>query len=161
MDHVRWWILSNEERKAKMLIGVLISVMLTVLVIALLFASPAVASNEMNKSQYRGKWFDSSLANCREAIMRRESNFNYKAANRVSSARGAYQFLDNNWRESLVHILRPEIKKNYPLRRDTLEALVDKPIHKWPAFYQDAAWYTVVVKHDGLKHWSPVPRQCY
>ena len=131
-----------------------------VLVLAVLMA-PTAEGAEMNKSKYRGKWFDPALADCREAIMRRESKFNYKAANPVSSARGAYQFLDNNWRESLVHILRPEIKKDYPLRRDTLESLTDKPIHKWPAFYQDAAWYTVVVKHDGLKHWSPVPAACY
>ena len=115
---------------------------------------------EMNKSKYRGKWFDPALADCREAIMRRESRFNYQAANPVSSARGAYQFLDNNWRESLVHMLRPEIKRDYPHRRDTLESLTEKSIHKWPRFYQDAAFYTVVVKHDDIHHWSPVPGAC-
>ena len=117
-------------------------------------------ADEMSKSQYRGKYFDPALANCRESIMRRESRFNYQAANRVSSARGAYQFLDNNWRDSLVHMLRPEIKRDYPHRRETLESLTGKSIHKWPAFYQDAAFYTVVVKHDGIHHWSPVPGAC-
>ena len=131
-----------------------------VLVLALLMA-PGAEGSEMNKSKYRGKWFDPSLADCREAIMRRESRFNYNAKNPTSSASGAFQFLDSQWRESLVHILRPEIKKNYPARRETLESLTGKPLHKWPAFYQDAAWYTVVVKHDGLKHWSPVPASCY
>ncbi len=117
-------------------------------------------ADEMSKSQYRGKYFDPALANCRESIMRRESRFNYQAANRVSSARGAYQFLDNNWRESLVHMLRPEIKRDFPHRRETLESLTGKSIHKWPAFYQDAAFYTVVVGHKGIKHWSPVPGAC-
>ena len=128
-------------------------------VLGVVLAATADAA-EMKKSKYRGKWFDPALADCRAAIMQRESNFNYRAANRVSSARGAYRFLDNNWRGSLVHILRPEVKRSYPLRRDTLESLTEKSIHKWPAFYQDAAFYTVVVKHDGLKHWSPLPGAC-
>ena len=114
----------------------------------------------MVKSKYLGKHWTPELADCREAIMRRESSFNYRAANPVSSARGAYQFLDRSWRESLVHMLRPEIKRDYPHRRETLESLTEKPIHKWPAFYQDAAFYTVVVKHDGINHWAPVPSAC-
>ena len=141
-------------------IASLIASLAAVLVLAVLMA-PDAEGKEMSKSKYRGKWFDPKLADCREAIGMRESGLSYRAANPVSSARGFYQFLDSQWRESLVHILRPEIKKDYPLRRETLESLVDKPIHKWPAFYQDAAFYTVVVKHDGLKHWSPVPAACY
>ena len=129
------------------------------LVLAVVLVARADAAG-MSKSKYRGKWFDPALADCREAIGRRESNFNYRAANPVSSARGFYQFLDRSWRESLVHMLRPEIKRDYPHRRETLESLTGKSIHKWPAFYQDAAFYTVVVKHDGIHHWSPVPGAC-
>ena len=141
-------------------IASLVSSLAAVLVLVILMA-PKAEGTDMSKSKYRGKWFDPKLADCREAIGHRESRLNYRAANPVSSARGFYQFLDSQWRESLVHILRPEIKRDYPLRRDTLESLTKKPIHKWPAFYQDAAFYTVVVKHDGIKHWAPVPASCY
>ena len=111
-------------------------------------------------SLYQGKWYSKKWERNRKCIMKRESRFNYRAANKRSSARGAYQFLDRSWRESLVHMLRPEIKRDYPHRRETLESLTGKSIHKWPAFYQDAAWYTVVVKHDGINHWAPVPSAC-
>ena len=121
---------------------------------------PASAESQMAKSLYRGKYWTPTMSDCREAIMRRESRFDYRAANSTSSARGAYQFLDRSWRESLVHMLRPEIKRDYPHRRETLESLTGKPIHKWPTFYQDAAFYTVVVGHGGINHWAPVPSAC-
>ncbi len=115
---------------------------------------------EMSKSEYRGKWFDPSLADCREAIMRRESRFNYRAKNPSSSASGAFQFLDSQWRESLVHMLRKEVRQDYPEKLERLEQLNDTPIHRWPIWFQDASFYTVVVGHKGIKHWSPVPGAC-
>ena len=143
-------------KRFPMVLAIVLGVVLAVVV----FGSPALAESPMAKSTYRGKHWTPALSECRHAIMRRESNFNYRAANSTSSARGAYQFLDSQWRESLVHMMRPEIKRDYPLRRGTLESLTGKPIHKWPAFYQDMAFYTVVVKHDGIKHWAPVPSAC-
>ena len=143
-------------RKLPMVLAIVLGAVLAVVI----FSSASLADSPMAKSKYRGKHWTPDLAECREAIMRRESNFNYRAANPTSSARGAYQFLDRSWRESLVHMLRPEVKRAYPLRRGTLESLTEKPIHKWPAFYQDMAFYTVVVKHDGIHHWSPVPSAC-
>lgn len=139
---------------------IVLAVILGLVLVVVLSSSATSAGSPMVKSKYRGKHWTPALADCRQAIMRRESNFNYRAANPTSSARGAYQFLDRSWRESLVHMLRPEIKRDYPHRRETLESLTGKPIHKWPAFYQDAAWYTVVVKHDGINHWAPVPSAC-
>ena len=137
-----------------------LAIVLGVILGVVLFGSEALAESPMAKSTYRGAYWTPALSECRQAIMRRESRFNYRAANSTSSARGAYQFLDRSWRESLVHMMRPEIKRDYPLRRGTLESLTDKSIHKWPAFYQDMAFYTVVVKHDGIKHWAPVPSAC-
>ena len=137
-----------------------LAAILGLVLVVVLSSSATSAGSPMDKSLYRGKFFDPALADCREAIMRRESNFNYRAANPTSSARGAYQFLDRSWRESLVHMLRPEVKRDYPHRRETLESLTGKSIHKWPRWYQDAAWYTVVVKHDGINHWAPVPSAC-
>ena len=137
-----------------------LAIVLGAVLAVVIFSSASWADSPMAKSKYRGKHWTPALSDCREAIMRRESNFNYRAANSTSSARGAYQFLDRSWRESLVHMMRPEVKRDYPLRRGTLESLTEKPIHKWPAFYQDMAFYTVVVKHDGIKHWAPVPSAC-
>ena len=139
---------------------IVLAIILGAVLVVVMSGSVSWADSPMAKSLYRGKYWTPTLSDCREAIMRRESNFNYRAANPTSSARGAYQFLDRSWRESLVHMLRPEVKRDYPHRRETLESLTGKSIHKWPRWYQDAAWYTVVVKHDGVHHWSPVPSAC-
>ena len=94
--------------------------------------------------------------------MHRESRFNYKAANSTSSARGAYQFLDSQWRESLVHMLRKEVREDYPERLERLEQVNDTPIHRWPRWFQDAAFYRVANGTDnGLKHWAPRPAACW
>ena len=152
----------NDERKARMFIAGLLSALLTILVISLLFASPAVADSPMPKSLYRGQYWNPALAECREAIMGRESNFNYRAANLTSSARGAYQLLDRSWRESLVHMMRKETRKDYPERLERLEQLNDTPIHRWPRWFQDHAFYRVANgTPNGLKHWSPRPSACW
>ena len=61
-------------------------------------------------SLYQGKWYDKKWESTRKCIMWRESRFDYRAANKSSSARGAYQFLDSQWRVSLTHMLMPEHK---------------------------------------------------
>lgn len=114
----------------------------------------------MAKSKYRGKYWTADLAACREAIGRRESGFSYRAKNPSSSASGFYQFLDRSWRVPLTRALRPEIRKAYPEKLEMLNELDQVPIRYWPAFYQDAAFYTVVVRDGGIRHWSPVPQAC-
>ena len=114
----------------------------------------------MNKSKYRGEYFSAELAPCREAIARRESGFSYTAKNGSSSASGYYQFLDRSWRVPLTKALRPEIRKNYPEKLEMLNELDEVPMRYWPKFYQDAAWYTVVVRDNGIQHWAPVPQAC-
>ena len=122
---------------------------------------PASAESPMAKSLYRGEYWTPALSECREAIMRRESNFNYRAANPTSSARGAYQFLDRSWRESLVHMMRKETRQDYPERLERLEQLNDVPIHRWPRFFQDHAFYRVANgTPNGLNHWAPRPAAC-
>ena len=124
-------------------------------------ASPAMADDRvMPKSKYRGKYWTADLAACREAIGRRESGFSYRAKNRNSSASGFYQFLDSSWRVPLTRALRPEIQKRYPEKLEMLNELDQVPMRYWPAFYQDAAFYTVVVRDGGIRHWAPVPGAC-
>ena len=125
-------------------------------------AAPAEADHfKMAKSKYRGQYWTADLAPCRYAIMHRESGGSYTAKNSSSSARGAYQFLDRAWRESLVHMMRKETRRDYPDRLEMLEELVDVNIRYWPRFWQDHAFYRVANgTKNGLRHWNPLPSAC-
>ena len=100
-------------------------------------------------SLYTGKWYHPRWENTRKCIMRRESRYNYRAANSRSSARGAYQFLDSQWRRSLTYMLMPE---HADMKKEIL-SLRKKPIHKWNRYWQDAAFYTVWRHGKGKHHW--------
>jgi len=109
------------------------------------------------KSLYRGKYYNKDQEHFRECVMYRESRHNYRAANRVSSARGAYQFLDNSWRDGLVHMMIKESKKNDHGLEKKLKSHFNKPIHKWNRYYQDRAFFTALNyngKWSGKKHWN-------
>lgn len=109
------------------------------------------------KSLYRGKYYHKDQERFRQCVMKRESHHNYRAANRSSSARGAYQFLDNNWRDGLVHMMLKESKKKDDQLHKDLPELFDKPIHKWNRYYQDRAFFTALNyngKWSGKKHWN-------
>lgn len=109
------------------------------------------------KSLYRGKYYHKDQERFRQCVMKRESHHNYKAANRSSSARGAYQFLDNNWRDGLVHMMIKESKKKDHGLEKKMKKLFDKPIHKWNRYWQDRAFFTALNyngKWSGKKHWK-------
>ena len=107
-------------------------------------------------SLYKGKWYHKQWEDERRCIMDRESNFNYKAANKSSSARGAYQFLDNNWRDGLVWMMLDEGGN-----KKEIKALRKKPIHKWNRYYQDRAFYTAWRHGEGKKHWHYPGSRCF
>ena len=133
----------------------------TVAVTAAALPAAADEPSEMRKSKYRGEHWTADLAPCREAIMRRESGFSYTAKNPTSSARGAYQFLDSQWRSSLVHMMRQETKRSYPEKLEMLNELDQVSIRYWPRFWQDFAFYRVANgTPNGLKHWQPLPGAC-
>jgi hypothetical protein len=104
-------------------------------------------------SLYRGIHWDPKWKDIRACIMKRESNFRYKAANKTSSARGAYQFLDNNWRDGLVWMMIAESKKTGDGLVNEAKKLRKKPIHKWNRYWQDRAFYTALRNGKGLHHW--------
>lgn len=108
-------------------------------------------------SLYKGKWYHKKWEDERKCIMRRESHYNYKAANKSSSARGAYQFLDSQWRESLTHMLMPEHRDR---RAEVLE-LREKPIHKWSRYWQDAAFFVAWRHGEGRHHWHYSGGNCW
>jgi hypothetical protein len=138
-----------------------LAIVLGAVLVVVMSGSVSWADSPMAKSLYRGKYWTPTLSDCREAIMRRESSFNYRAANPTSSARGAYQFLDRSWRESLVHMMRKETRQDFPNRLARLEQLNDTSIHRWPRWFQDHAFYRVANgTPNGLKHWHPLPSAC-
>jgi muramidase (phage lysozyme) len=112
------------------------------------------------KSLYQGKWYSKKWENTRKCIMHRESRFNYKSANRTSSARGAYQFLDNFWRDSLVWMMLKESKKTNDGLSKEIRSLRKKPIHEWNRYYQDRAFFTAWRHKDGMKHWYQFNSNC-
>lgn len=108
------------------------------------------------KSLYRGKYYHKDQEGFRKCVMKRESHHNYRAANRSSSARGAYQFLDNNWRDGLVHMMIKESNKNGDGLIPEMRELKNKSIKHWNRYYQDRAFFTALNfngKWSGKKHW--------
>lgn len=109
-------------------------------------------------STYKGKYFSRSQESWRKCVQFRESRHRYGAANSSSSARGAYQFLDSQWRKPLAHMVYPELKKMHGERvaKDIKKTLFANPINKWSREIQDMAFYTVLNyngKWSGKKHW--------
>lgn len=104
-------------------------------------------------SAYTGKWYAQKWAETRKCIMDRESNFNYRAKNPNSSASGAYQFLDSQWRDSLVYMMLEEAESMS--ERRAIKELRKNPIWKWSRYYQDRAFYTAWRHGKGKHHWAP------
>jgi muramidase (phage lysozyme) len=112
------------------------------------------------ESLYKGQWYDSRWESTRKCIMHRESRFNYRSANKTSSARGAYQFLDNFWRDGLVWMMLKESKESNDGLSKDIKKLRDKPIHKWNRYYQDRAFFTAWRHGAGKKHWYHFNSNC-
>ena len=104
-------------------------------------------------SAYQGKWYSAKWEPVRKCIMQRESRHNYRAKNRSSSASGAYQFLDSQWRDGLVWNLRKDAKNRE--EKQELELLRKIPISKWPRYHQDWAFWSVWRNGAGRHHWAP------
>jgi hypothetical protein len=102
-------------------------------------------------SAYTGKWYAEKWAPIRKCIMDRESNHNYRARNPSSSAQGAYQFLDSQWRVSLTHMMMPEALSMS--ERQAIKNLRKQPIAKWSRYWQDRAFYTAWRHGEGAHHW--------
>ena len=102
-------------------------------------------------SAYTGKWYAQKWAPIRKCIMERESSHNYKARNPSSSAMGAYQFLDSQWRVSLTHMMKHEAKSMS--ERQAIKNLRKYPIAKWSRYWQDRAFYTAWAHGEGAHHW--------
>lgn len=118
------------------------------------FSKQAKDKRGFEPSLYRGKWYSPKWKKIRACIMERESGGSYWAFNRSSTARGAYQFLDSQWRQSLVWMMIAESKQTGDGLIPTIKKLRKKPIHRWNRYFQDRAFYTALRHGKGLFHWN-------
>jgi hypothetical protein len=135
---------------------------------AALITAPACVANSQDAqdwkgyepSLYTGKHYDKKWAGVRKCIMHRESRFNYRARSSISTASGAYQFLDSQWRISLTHMMIQESRATKDGLIDEIKALRAKPIQTWNRYYQDRAFYTAWNNGQGAKHWNQTRHGC-
>jgi hypothetical protein len=113
----------------------------------------ALERTGIKESLYQGKHYNPRRwESFRRCVIHRESRGDYRAANKSSSARGAYQFLDSQWRDSLVWMLLPEHRGQGLAKQ--VRALRSKPIHQWNRYWQDAAFWAVIsARPDSWRHW--------
>lgn len=111
-------------------------------------------------ARYTGIWHNPDDEDRRSCIVHRESRGDYRARNPRSSAQGAYQFLDRQWRDGLVWMMLDESKQTRDGLSDEIRELRDIPIAKWPPYFQDRAFWTAWRHGDGAHHWKYPPKPC-
>lgn len=112
------------------------------------------------KSLYSGEHYSSKWAGVRKCIMHRESRSNYRARSTISTASGAYQFLDSQWRVSLTYMMIQESRVTADGLIHEIKALRHKPIQEWNRYFQDRAFYTAWDNGRGAVHWNLTRHAC-
>jgi hypothetical protein len=139
-----------------------------ILMCAAIITAPTCAANSPQAldwkghepSLYTGQHYHSKWAQVRKCIMHRESRSNYRARSTISTASGAYQFLDSQWRVSLTYMMIKESRATRDGLIDDIKALRDKPIQAWNRYYQDRAFYTAWNNGRGADHWNLTRHGC-
>jgi len=138
------------------------------LMCAALLTAPACVANSKDAedwkghetSLYTGQHYHSKWAGVRQCIMHRESRYNYRARSTISTASGAYQFLDSQWRISLTYMMIRESRSNADGLISEIKALRNKPIQEWNRYFQDRAFYTAWNNGRGADHWNQTRHGC-
>jgi len=139
-----------------------------VLMCAALLTAPACAANSMDAkdwkghepSLYTGEHYHHKWAKVRKCIMHRESRSNYRARGTISTASGAYQFLDSQWRISLTYMMIRESRSTADGLISDIKALRQHPIQTWNRYWQDRAFYTAWDNGRGADHWNLTRHEC-
>ena len=111
------------------------------------------------RSLYKGQHYHSKWALVRQCIMHRESRSNYRARSTVSSAAGAYQFLEA-WHMGLTYMMIKESKATGDGLIGDIKALRARPIQEWNRYWQDRAFYTAWNNGRGADHWNLTRHGC-
>ena len=139
-----------------------------VLMCAALLTAPACAASSMEAkdwkghepSLYTGQHYHSKWAGVRKCIMHRESRSNYRARSTISTASGAYQFLDSQWRISLTYMMIRESRSTADGLISEIKSLRDHPIQEWNRYWQDRAFYSAWDNGRGADHWNQTRHGC-
>jgi len=139
-----------------------------VLICAALLTAPACVAHSKDAedwkgyetSLYTGQHYHSKWAGVRQCIMHRESRSNYRARSSISTASGAYQFLDSQWRVSLTYMMIRESRSTADGLISEIKALRQHPIQEWNRYWQDRAFYTAWNNGRGADHWNQTRHGC-
>jgi hypothetical protein len=125
------------------------------------FTLTSAATKDMRgieKSLYRGKFYNATSEKKRLCIVERESEAHYDVVSPSGSYFGAYQ-VSRSLAEGATWMMLKEHKKllGTPTAKKTLAKLRSKPMNTWPRYWQDAAFHTIMNwDHtlSGASHWA-------
>ena len=109
-------------------------------------------------SLYRGKYFHPKAEERRLCIVRRESEGHYDVVNPGGNYFGAYQ-VSRALAEGVTYMMADEHRELLGKARAKrlLADLRGRPMHRWPRYWQDAAFHTIMNWErplSGASHWA-------
>jgi hypothetical protein len=112
----------------------------------------------VEKSLYRGKYYRSASETKRLCVVKRESEGHYDVVNPSGAYRGAYQVSASLARGATWMMLKEHKKlMGEKAAKQVLAHLRATPMNKWPRYWQDAAFHTIINYHgtlSGASHWA-------
>ena len=125
------------------------------------FTLKSVATKDMRgveKSLYRGKFYRPAVEAKRQCIAERESEGHYDVVSSSGSYYGAYQVSRSLARGATWMMLREHKRlMGAKAATATLARLRATPMNRWPRYWQDAAFSTVMnweYTGSGASHWA-------
>ena len=112
----------------------------------------------IEKSLYRGKFYNATSERKRLCVVERESEGFYDVVNPGGNYFGAYQ-VSRELARGATWMMLKEHKKlmGEKAAKKTLASLRAKPMNTWPRYWQDAAFHTVInwdYTLSGASHWA-------
>lgn len=109
-------------------------------------------------SLYRGRFFHPEAEERRLCIVRRESEGHYDVVNPGGNYFGAYQ-VSRPLAEGVTYMMAEEHKDlmGEARAKELLADLRETPMHRWPRYWQDAAFHTIMNWErplSGAAHWA-------
>lgn len=112
----------------------------------------------VQRSLYHGKYYTKSSEAKRLCIVRRESEGHYDVVSRSGTYRGAYQVSAALARGATWMMLKEHKKlMGEANAKRVLAKLRATPMNRWPRYWQDAAFHTIINWDGGLSgasHWA-------
>lgn len=112
----------------------------------------------VEKSLYRGRYFSNAAETKRLCIVRRESEGHYDVVSSGGTYRGAYQVSAALARGATWMMLKEHKRlMGASNAKRTLAKLRSTPMNRWPRYWQDAAFHTIISWDgtlSGANHWA-------